>query len=127
MRWLHSGKSLQLTKDGGVLLVLRLRVVPNHGAEIVVVHPLLVRHHELAPPLLAGLALHLVLVDRSGGIEFGESLLEVLVDFIIDLSQSETGALDSFENGPVCLHVLDDFKCVSFGTEGHRVGAQANL
>lgn len=96
------------TENSGVLLVLGLGVVADHGAEIVVVNLLLVGHQELAPPILALLALHLVLVDSGGRVELGEVGLEVLVDFVVDLGQAEGRALDHLEDGPVGLHVLDD-------------------
>ena len=81
--------SRQLTEDGLVLAVFPLGVGTQDGAKAVVVHLLLISHAELAPPLLASLALHLILVDGCGGVELGEVALEVLVDLIIDLGQAQ--------------------------------------
>jgi hypothetical protein len=100
---LHAGN-----KDGGVLLVLDLGAVANHGTKIVVVDLLLVLHHEVAPPVLSVLALHLVLVNLGGGVELGEGLLKVLHDLVVDLGEAKRRALDALEDGPVGLHVLDD-------------------
>lgn len=108
----------ELTENGRVLLIIHLGAISNHGAKVVVVHLLLIRHQELAPSLLAGLALHRVLVDGGTGVELGEVGLEMLVDFVVDLGQAEAGALDSFEDGPVCLHVLDDLRGISIVVGG---------
>lgn len=86
----HISSPQKPTKDGCVLLVIRLGIVSHHGAKVEVVHRLLVLHHEGAPPLLAGLALHLILVDCGSGVELGKGLLEVLVDFVVDLGESQT-------------------------------------
>lgn len=98
------------TEDGGVLLIFNLRTRAQDGAKVVVVDPLVVGHHEFPPPLLSRLALHLILVDGSGGVEVGEILLQVLVDLIVVLGQPQRRALDFAENGPVRLKVLDSWK-----------------
>lgn len=90
-----------------MLLVLHLRRRPHDGAKVVVVDALLVGHHELAPPVFARLALELVLVDGRGRVEVGEVLVQVLEDLVVDLGQAQLGAGDFFEDGPVCLEVLD--------------------
>lgn len=95
-----------LTKDGILPAVLRLRVRAHHGAKVVVVHQLLIDHHEVAPPLLALLALHLVLVDGLGRVEVGEVPLEVLVDVIVHPGEAQGRALDTFKDRPVGLQVL---------------------
>ena len=95
-------------EDGAVLGVVCLGARTQHGAEVVVLDGLLVLVDEVAPSLLAGLALHLVLVDCSGGIEVGELLLEVLVDLVVLLGEAQGRALDLLEDVPVCLHVLDN-------------------
>lgn len=98
-------------ENSSLLCVVCLRASPHHGAEVEVLHLLLVLVDEVAPPLLAGLALHLVLVYGGGCVEVGELLLEVLVDLIVNLGEAQSRALDLFEDVPVRLHVLDN--CVS--------------
>lgn len=88
------------------MVVLGLGACAEHGAEVVVLDLVLVLADELAPPLLALLALHLILVQCGGGVELGEVLLKVFVDFIVDLRQSQFGTWDFFKDLPVCLHVL---------------------
>ena len=95
------------TEDGLLLAVLELWVGAQDGAKVVVVDLFLVGHHEVAPLLLALLALHLVLVDCLGGVEVGEVALQVLEDVVVHLGEAQVGALDLFEDGPVRLH-LDD-------------------
>lgn len=94
-------------EDGALLCVLLLGARAQHGAEAVVVDPILVCHHKVTPPLLALGALHLSLVYRGGRVKLGEVLEEVLVDLVINLGQAQGAPLDLFENGPVCLEVLD--------------------
>lgn len=77
-----------------MLFVLKLGVRSHNSSEVVVVNRLLVNHHELPPPVLAALALHLALVDRRGWVEVGEVPLQVLVDLVIVLGQTQQGALD---------------------------------
>jgi len=97
----------RLTKDSLLLAILELGVCPQHGAKVVVVHLLLVLHHELTPPLLALGALHLVLIDRGGGVKLGELLLQVLVDVVVQLGQAEAGPAHFLKDRPVGFHVLD--------------------
>ena len=95
------------TEDGGVLLVFNLGTRAQDGAKVVVVDPLVVGHHKLPPPLLSGLALHLILVDGSGGVEVGEILLQMLVDVVIVFGQAQGRALDLGQDRPVCFEMLD--------------------
>jgi hypothetical protein len=95
------------TKDSLVLAVLKGRVGTQQCAEVVVVDLVLVLVDKVSPAVLACLALHLVLVDGRLGIVVGEFLLEVLVDFVVDLGQTQLGTGDLFENGPVGGHVLN--------------------
>lgn len=98
-----------LTKDCRILIILRLWVVPHHRPKVVIIDRLLVLHHEVPPPLLPRLALHLILVDRLGGVELREGLLQVSVDFLVNFGEAEGRAFDFLENGPVGLHVLNYF------------------
>lgn len=86
------------TEDCLLLAVLKLGVRAQHGAKVVIVDCLLIRHHEVAPPLLARLALHDVLVDRLGGVELGEVALQVLVDLLVESGQTKRRALDFLED-----------------------------
>mgnify|MGYP007033529218 CR=1 FL=1 len=76
------------TENGLVLAVFKGRVGAQQSAEIVVVDLLLVMVDEVSPALLACLALHLILVDCSLGVVVGKLLLEVLVDFVVDLGKA---------------------------------------
>lgn len=100
-------KVIDSTKDGFVLAVLKSRVGAQQGAEVEVVNLLLVLVDEVSPALLACLALHLVLVNGGLGVVVGELLLEVLVDFVVDLGEAKLRARDLLEDGPVGGHVLD--------------------
>jgi hypothetical protein len=91
-----------------VLAVLELGVCSDDCAVVVVVNFLLVCHDELAPSLLSVFALHLFLVYCGLGVEIGEVLLEMFVDFIIELSEAQLRAGHLLEDLPVCLDVLDD-------------------
>jgi hypothetical protein len=93
-------------KNCAFLAVLHLGARAEHCAEVVVLHLLLVLTDELAPSLLAVLALHLVLVQCGGRVEFGKVLLEVFVDFVIDLCESQLGTGYFLEDLPVCFHML---------------------
>lgn len=73
------------TKDGLILTVLPFWVSSQHCTKVVIANLLLVRHHKLPPPLLASLALHLVLIDGGCGVEFREIGLQVLIDLIVEL------------------------------------------
>lgn len=95
------------TEDGRVFLIFHLGARPQNGAEIVIVDRLLIGHHEFPPPLLASLTLHLVLVDRDGGVEVGEILLQMLVDVVIVFGQAQGRALDLGQDRPVCFEMLD--------------------
>lgn len=95
------------TEDGFVLAVLKSRVGAQQGAKVEVVNLLLVLVDEVSPALLACLTLHLILIDRGLGVVVGELLLEVLVDFVVDLGEAKLRARDLLENGPVSGHVLD--------------------
>lgn len=97
------------TKDSLILPILRLGVHSQHSTEVIIIDLLLIRHHELAPSLFAGFALHLVLVDGLGDVELGEVGLEMLVDLIVNFCQAQLRALDFLEDGPVGGHVLDDW------------------
>lgn len=92
------------------MTILKLGIGPHYGAKVVVVDLLLICHHEVAPPLLAGLALHFVLVDGGGRVELGEVGLQVLVDLVIHLCETQRRALDFLENSPVCGHVLHGWR-----------------
>lgn len=94
-------------KNSLLLAVLGLGGGPQQSAKVVVVNLLVVGHHKGAPPLLARLALHLVLVDGLGGVELGEVPLEVLEDVVVHLGQAQLGAGHLFENGPVRRHLLN--------------------
>lgn len=94
------------TKDGLLLAVFELGVRPQHSTEIEVVNLSIVDIAEVAPLLLAGLALHIIFVDSSSQIEIRELLLEVLVNIIIHLGESKLGAGDILEQRPVCHHLL---------------------
>lgn len=76
------------TKNGLVLAVFKSRVGAQQCTEVVVVDLLLVLVDEVSPALLACLALHLVLIDGGLGVVVGEFLLEVLVDFVVDLCEA---------------------------------------
>lgn len=106
----------QLTEDAAVLCVLVLGVCSQDGSEAVVVDPVVVDHHELAPALLADGALHLVFYYGLGGIEVWEVLDEVLEDLVVDLGQAEGAALDLLEDGPIRLEVLDGCERSGYGT-----------
>jgi hypothetical protein len=92
-----------------VLAVLELGVCSDDCAVVVVVHLLLVCHDELAPSLLSILALHLLLVYGCLGVEIGEVLFEVFVDFIVEFGEAQLRARHLLEDLPVCLDVLDDY------------------
>lgn len=77
------------TKNSSVLLILELRTGSQNSSEVIIVNLLVVGHHELPPPLLAGLALHLALIDRRGRVEVRKILLQVLVDIVIVFGQSQ--------------------------------------
>jgi hypothetical protein len=94
---------------GAFLCVFCLGTGADHGAKVVVIDLVLIRHHKFAPPLLALGALHYVLVNGGGGVELGEVFLQVLKDVVVQLGQTQGGALYSFEDRPVCLHMLNDF------------------
>lgn len=96
-----------------ILAVLELGVCPDDGAVVVVIDPLLVGVDELAPSLLALLALHLVLVNCCLWVELGKVLLEVFVDLIVELGEAELGAGDLLEDFPICLDVLYDCALLS--------------
>lgn len=96
------------SKYGALLTVLRLWIRAYHGAEVVILHLLLVLGDELAPSFLALFALHIILIQRGRRIEFWEILLEVLVDFVVDLGESQLGTGHFLEDLPVCFHVLDN-------------------
>ena len=96
------------TEDGLFLAVLHVGTGAHHGTKVVVVDALLVGHHELAPSLLASLALHLVLINGLGGVELRKILLEVREDVLVELCQTDFGAWNFLKNSPVDLHVLDD-------------------
>lgn len=76
------------TENGLVLAVLKGRVGAQQCAEVVVIDLVLVLVDEVSPALLACLALHLVLIDGGLGVVVGEFLLEVLVDFVVDLGEA---------------------------------------
>lgn len=109
-----------LTKDGGVLAVLDLWTRPQHGTEVVVIDLLLVGRHELAPPLLSDLALHLILVNGGGGVELGEVGLEVFEYVVVHLGEAQRGALHLLEDGPVRLKMLHGCNRLSLVSEQHR-------
>lgn len=94
-------------KDRAVLIIVLLGVGTDQGAEVEVVDLLLVHGDELAPSLFALLTLHLVLVDGLAHIDLGKVLLEVLVDLVIVLGETELGTLDRLEDLPVRLHLLN--------------------
>ena len=98
----------RLTKYGLLLFVLALSIRSQHRAEVVIVDLLLVCHQELPPPLLASLALHLVLVNLRCRVELGEIGLQMCIDLIVELCESECRSADLLEDGPVCGHMLDD-------------------
>jgi hypothetical protein len=106
------------SEDGALLGVVGLVARTEHGAEVEVLDLLLVLVDEVAPLLLSGLALHLILVYGGRGIEVGELLLEVLVDFVVELGQAKLGARHFLEDVPVCLHVLNDLAMVSASNSG---------
>lgn len=114
-----------LTKDGAVLCVLVLGVGSQYGTEAIVVDLVLVRHHELAPPLLSLRALHLVLDNGLSRVEFGEVFAEVFVNVVIYLGQAQCAALDFLENGPVGLEVFDGWDDVVSETDGEVFGGMA--
>jgi hypothetical protein len=91
------------------LSVLELGVGAQDSAEAVVGNLLLIGHHKVPPPGLAFLALHLILVDGLGRVEFGEVLLQVLEDLVVEFSEAQCRALDLLEDGPVGLQVLNDY------------------
>jgi hypothetical protein len=71
-----------------VLAIFKLWVCPNDGAVVVVIHSLVVGVDELAPFLLPFLALHFIFVYGGLWVEFGEFLLEMLVDFVVEFGKS---------------------------------------
>lgn len=76
----------RLTKHGVLLVILSLAVEPDESPKVVVCHDLLERHHKLAPALLAGGRLCLVLADLAqlGVVKvLGEGLLERGVDDVV--------------------------------------------
>ncbi len=81
--------SESLTENGLILPILPFRVGSYYGAKVVVINLLLICHHELPPPFLAGFALHLVFINCSRRVELGEIFLQMLVYFVIQLSESE--------------------------------------
>lgn len=95
------------TKNSLLTAILKLGVRPQHRSKVELSNLLVILHHKVPPPLLALLALHLILINRLGRVELGERLLEVLVDLVVPARQAERRALDSFEDRPVGLHVLD--------------------
>lgn len=97
------------TEDGGVLVVLDIGAGAQDCAEVVVVDLVLELVDPVAPLLLSGLALHLVLVDGTGRVEVGECLHEGCVDLVVHLGQAQLGALDLLQDGPVCHQVLDGY------------------
>lgn len=97
-----------LTKDSLLLSVLPGRVGTQHGTEVVVIHLAFVCVNEATPPLLAGLALHLILVDGGLQVVVGELFEEMLVDDVVDLREAQLRAGELLEDGPVGCHVLDD-------------------
>lgn len=96
-----------LTENGVVLIVLLICAAADDGAEVVVLNRVLVLVDEVAPPLLAGLALHVVFDKRGGRVEVGELLHEMHIDRVVNLGQAQLGALDLLEDRPVCHEVLD--------------------
>lgn len=68
-----------------ILFVFDVGTRSQHGTEIVIVNSLVISHQELAPPFLARLALHLVLVNSSRRIELGKLGLKVFVNLVIHL------------------------------------------
>lgn len=105
------GIKLHAHREYHIILVaiVRLRVAPEHRAKIEVLNLLFVCVDELAPFLLALLALHLILVYRSGQIELRKFVFEMLVDVVVEFGQAQLRARDFLEYIPVCFHVLDDF------------------
>lgn len=79
--------SRRLTKDSLLLRVLAFRIRPQHSAKVIIVNPFLIGHHELPPPLLAFLALHIILVYRLRNVNIWKVFLEVLEDFVVDLGK----------------------------------------
>lgn len=92
-----------------MLVVLEFRVRSYNRAEIVVFDFLLILVHEVAPLLLALLALHLVLIDGLRRVEVGEFLLEMFVDFVVDLRQAQLGARRLLKNRPVRLQMFHGY------------------
>lgn len=76
------------TKDCLFLAVFERRICPEDCSKVIIVDLLFVRHHELPPPLLAGLALHFVLIDGFGHVKFGEISLQMLVYLVVDLGKT---------------------------------------
>lgn len=111
-----------LTENSSILIILVLRVRPDDCAEVEVVNRLLVLHHPVAPLLLAGLALHVILDEVRRGVEVGEFFLEVCVDLVVHLGQAELRAGDLFEDGPVCHEVFDGCSGVSWNSRISVIG-----
>lgn len=117
-------KRQYLTENSSVLVILVLGVRPDNRAKVEVVNRLLILHHPVAPLLLAGLALHLVLVDCRRRVEIGELFLEVCVDLVVHLGQPQLRARHLFEDCPVCHQVFDGCCSVSERDSGTSVIAR---
>lgn len=90
------------TKDGAFLAILRRGVCAQHGAEVVVIHLVLVLVDEVPPLLLASLALHLILVYRRLEVKVRELLVEVFENLVVELGEAQLGARELLEDGPIC-------------------------
>lgn len=102
------------TKDRSRLAILGRSTCAQHSAKVVVIYFVLVHIDKVPPLLLASLALHLILINRTLEVEVGELLVEVLEDLIVELGQAQFRAWELLEDGPVCTHVLNDCHSISF-------------
>ena len=105
---IQSEKSRQPTENSLLLTIFDIWRVSNHCSEVEIIDPFLVCHQEFAPPLLASLALHFILINTLRGIEIWEIGLEMCVDLIVDLGEPQGRATDLFEDCPVCGHMLNN-------------------
>lgn len=78
-----NGNQDRQTEDCLPLPILKCRIRSQHGAKVIVVHGFLIFHHEVPPPLLALLALHLVLVDCFLWVKFWKLPSEMIIDLIV--------------------------------------------
>lgn len=77
-----------LTENRLLLAILAGRTSPQHRTKIIILDlllALLILLNETPPLLLAGLALHLVLVDGGFHVEVGELAVEVRQDVVVEL------------------------------------------